>query len=128
MRVKIALMALGLFAVAAPLAFGDGLTLKLGTHERQKPSQLKVEVTCVDDPCLVEVHGKARVGTRKFALKPKVRSVAAREPEQFRLRVKKLGRLEDLLIERDGTATVRARGTNADDAEVKLKVEITLIG
>jgi hypothetical protein len=128
MRVKIALIALAVVALAAPVALGDGLTLRLETHERQKASELKVKITCVDDPCLVEVNGKARVGTRKFALKPKVRSIAEGEPEQFRVRVKKLRKLETLLTDRDGTATVQARGTNADGADPKLKVEITLTG
>ena len=128
MRLKTVLLALAALALAAPAAFGNGLTLRLDTHERQTARELKVKLTCVDDPCTAEVTGKARVGTKKFAIRPKDRSLAAGEGEQFKLRIKKLRKLEELLLERDGTAKVKARGTNADGASTEVKVEITLKG
>ena len=129
MRLKIPLIAAiaGVLLAAVP-AFADGLTLRLDTHERQAARELSVKLTCVDDPCTVEVTGNARVGTRKFEIRPRHRSLAAGETERFQLRVKKLRKLEALLVERDGKATVKARGTNADGASTKLKVEITLKG
>jgi hypothetical protein len=129
MRLKSSLIA-ATFAVllAAVPALAGGLTLRLDTRERQTAEELNVKLTCVDDPCTVEVEGKARVGTRKFAIKPKERSLAAGETERFELRIKKLRRLEELLSERDGKATVKARGTNLEGASTKLKVEITLKG
>src|ERR687892_661213 len=128
MRFKSLLIAVAALALAAPAAFGNGLTLRLDTHERQTARELKVKLTCVDDPCTVEVTGKARVGTRKFTIRPKERSLAEGEAEQFKLRIKKLRKLEELLLERDGTAKVKARGTNAAGASTKVKVEITLKG
>jgi hypothetical protein len=129
MRLKIALIATaaGVLLATVP-ALAGGLTLRLDTRERQLARDLTVKVTCVDDPCTVEVTGKARVGTRKFEIRPKERSLAADETERFELRVKKLRKLEELLIERDGKAVVKARGTRPDGATTKLKIEVTLKG
>jgi hypothetical protein len=128
MRLKIALVALVALAGVAPAASAGGLTLRLDTRERQTARELNVKVTCVDDPCTAEVTGKARVGTKKFAIRPKERSLAADETERFELRVKRLRRLEKLLVQRDGKAVVKVRGTRADGASTKLKIEITLKG
>jgi hypothetical protein len=128
MRLRIPFIAVLAFALVAPAASADGLTLRLDTRERQTARELNVKLTCLDDPCTVEVTGKARVGTRKFEIRPRERSLPAGETERFELRIKKLRRLEDLLVERDGKATVKARGTNADGASPKVKVEITLKG
>jgi hypothetical protein len=128
MRLKIALVALAALAVVAPMASAGGLTLRLDTRERQLARELTVKVTCVDDPCTVEVTGKARVGTRKFEIRPKERVLAPDETERFELRVKKLRKLEERLVERDGKAVVKARGTRPDGASTKLKIEITLKG
>lgn len=128
MRLKIVTVALVLLTLAAPAALAGGLTLRLDTRERQTARELKVKLTCVDDPCTVEVTGKARVGTRKFDIKPKERSLPADETDRFKLRVEKLRKLEELLIERDGKAIVKARGTRPDGASTKLKAEITLKG
>jgi hypothetical protein len=129
MRLKTSLFAaIAVLLLAAVPSLAGGLTLRLDTHERQTARDLKVKLTCVDDPCTVEVTGKARVGTKKFAIRPKERSLAAGEGEQFELRIKKLRKLEELLLERDGKAKVKARGTNADGASTEVKVEITLKG
>jgi DNA-binding helix-hairpin-helix protein with protein kinase domain len=128
MRLKIAVVALVALAVVAPAASAGGITLRIETRERQTARELNVKVTCVDDPCTAEVTGKARVGTRRFAIRPKERSLAADETERFELRVRRLRRLEKLLVERDGKAVVKVRGTRADGASTKLKIEITLKG
>jgi hypothetical protein len=131
MRLKFRLIALALVALAFPaaaLGVGNGLTAKLETDKKQKARDLVVTVTCVDDPCSVTVEGKARAGGRKFQIRPKARSLEAREPEKLRLRPKKLGKLEALLVEEDGLATVTVRATNAEGAVARLKGEITLTG
>jgi hypothetical protein len=129
MRLKTSLFAaIAVLLLAAVPALADSLTLRLDTHERQTARGLKVKLTCVDDPCTVEVTGKARVGTKKFAIRPKERSLAAGEGEQFELRIKKLRKLEELLLERDGKAKVKARGTNDEGTSTEVKVEITLKG
>jgi hypothetical protein len=129
MRLKIALIAAAAAVLLATVpAFAGGLTLRLDTRERQLARDLNVKVTCIDDPCTVDVTGKARVGTKKFQIRPKERSLAADETERFKLRVKRLRRLEELLAERDGKAVVKARGTRADGASTKLKIEIALKG
>jgi hypothetical protein len=131
MRLKLRLSSLALVALAFPaaaLGVGDGLTAKLETDKKQKARDLVVTVTCVDDPCRVTVEGKARAGGRKFQIRPKARSLAAGEPEKLRLRPKKLGKLEALLLEEDGTANVKVHATNADGTVARLKGEITLTG
>jgi hypothetical protein len=128
MRLKIASIALVVLTLVAAEAVARGLTLRLDTRERQTARELNVKLTCVDDPCTVEVTGKARVGTRKFDIRPKERSLAPDETERLKLRVEKLRRLEELLVERDGKAIVKAKGTRPDGASVKLEVEITLKG
>jgi hypothetical protein len=128
MRFKIASIVLAVLALTAPVAFAGGLTLRLDTRERQIARELQVKLTCFDNPCTVEVAGKARVGTKKFAIRPKERSLRADETERFKLRIEKLRRLEALLVERDGKATVKARGTSPEGVSAKLKVEITLKG
>jgi hypothetical protein len=128
MRLRIPFIALLAFALGAPAASADSLTLRLETREQQTAKELNVKLTCIDDPCTVEVTGKARVGTRKFEIRPKERSLPAGETERFKLRIKKRRELEDLLVERDGKATVKARATNADGASPKVKVGITLKG
>jgi hypothetical protein len=128
MRLRIPFIAVLAFALVAPAASADSLTLRLDTREWQTARELNVKLTCVDDPCTVEVTGKARVGTRKFEIRPRQRSLPAGETERFELRIKNLRKLEDLLVERDGKATVKARATNADGASPKVRVEITLKG
>jgi hypothetical protein len=127
MRLKTSLIAaMAVLLLAAGPALAGGLTLRLDTRERQTARELNVKLTCVDAPCRVEVTGKARVGKRKFEIRAKERSLAAGETERFELRIKKLRKLEELLLERDGNATVKARGTNPEGTSTKVKVEITL--
>ena len=128
MKLRIPVIALAVLALAAPPALADDLTLKLNSREEQRAQGLKVKLTCIDSPCEVELGGKARAAGQKFALKPKVRTLSAREPEVVKLRVKHARELRDLLEEADGTATVNARATNADGVVAKLKVRIDLIG
>jgi hypothetical protein len=128
MRLKTSLIALAASALLAPVAFADGLTLRLEAREVQTAPELKVKFTCVDDPCVLEITGKARVGTRKFDIRPKERSLDAGEPEQVRLRIVNRRKLRELLADRDGSAIVKARATNDDDASAKVKIEITLKG
>ena len=129
MRLKIVLSAATLAVlVAAVPALAGGLTLRLDTRERQTADELNVKLTCVNAPCTVEVTGKARVGTKKFAIRPKERSLEAEETERFELRVKKLHKLEELLAERDGKAKVKARGTTTSGASTTVSIEITLKG
>lgn len=128
MRLKTSLIALAASALLAPVAFADGLTLRLEARELQTARELKVKLTCVDDPCVLEITGKARVGTRNFDIRPKERSLDAGEPEQVRLRIVNRRKLRELLADRDGSAIVKARATNDDDASAKVKIEITLKG
>jgi hypothetical protein len=128
MSLKTSLIALAASALLAPVAFADGLTLRVEARELQAAPELKVKLTCVDDPCVLEITGKARVGTRKFDIRPKERSLDAGEPEQVRLRIVNRRKLRELLADRDGSAIVKARATNDDDASAKVKIEITLKG
>jgi hypothetical protein len=128
MRLRIPFVVLAVLAVTAPLALADELTLKLSSREKQTVRGLKVELTCVGDPCEVEIGGKARAAGRKFALKPKTRSLTAREPEVVGLRIKRARELRELLDEAEGTATVNVRAANVDGAVAKLKARIDLTG
>jgi hypothetical protein len=131
MRLKFGLIAAALVALALPVAalgVGNDLTVKLETDKKQKARDLVVTVTCVDDPCRATVEGKARAGGRKFQIRPKARSLDAGEPERLRLKPKKLGKLEALLVERDGIAKIEVRATNPEGAVARLQGEITLTG
>jgi hypothetical protein len=119
-------------AVAMPagaaMAGLDELTLKVETKEHQRAADLSAKVECVEDPCDVTITGKARASGHAFALKPKGRSLAANEQERFRLRIKRLRKLEELLAESDGTATVKVRAVNAAGAVAKVKSKVRLTG
>jgi hypothetical protein len=128
MRLKTSLVALAVLASLASVAFADALTLRLDAREFQTARQLKVKLTCVDDPCVAQITGKARVGTRTFEIRPKKRSLAGGQGEQVKLRVENRRKLRQLLADRDGKATVKARAKNDDDAVAKINAEITLIG
>ncbi len=131
MRMKVRLIVSALVVLAFPaaaLGAGNGLTVELESKEKQKADHLAVTVTCLDDPCHVTVEGKARAGDRKFTIRPKARSLTAGEAEKLRLKPRKLGKLEALLVEENGTANVKVQATSPEGAVARLKAEITLTG
>jgi hypothetical protein len=131
MKFKSCCAALALCALLVPAAAigqGEGLTMKVVTKERSAARKLAAKVTCVNQPCDVSVAGTARVGARKFELKPKARSLVTGEKEKFKLRARKLGQLEDLLAETDGEATVKVKATGPTGSTAKLTAKITLTG
>jgi hypothetical protein len=123
-----AVVILAMSAGTAIGGLGGLLTLKVETKEHQRAADLSAKITCVGNPCEVTITGKARASGKEFALRPKHRSLPAGEPDRFRLRVKRLRKLEELLADSDGRATAKVRAVDPAGAVAKVKARVRLTG
>jgi len=113
--------------------------LELDAKGKQKVKKLKVDATCPEEGCTVDLSGKAKAPassskraaaakSKKFKLKPKSKELAGGQTETITLKLKKAGKLRNALedggkskLKLTAGATDAAGSTSSETAKIKLK-------